>query len=65
MGGPNVQAGVQDSHPLPDTAFIVDNGDNGTWTTADHVLWMAGIMENVTISDVMDITGDVICAEYM
>ncbi|CAN8103806.1 unnamed protein product [Discula destructiva] len=65
VGGPNRQVGVQNSQPMPDSAFTTNNGDNGTSTTAGHVLWMAGIMENVTISDVMDLTGDVICAEYL
>lgn len=66
VGGPNVQPGRRkDSQPLPDSAFTTDNGDNGTETTAGHILWMAGIMENVTIADVMDITGNVICAEYV
>jgi tyrosinase len=40
-------------------------GDNGPTTTLNHVLWSSNIVENVTISDVMDIRSNVICAEYL
>lgn len=64
IGGPNTMAGVKNVQPQPDGAFTTGNGDDGAWTTAEHVLWMGEIMANVTISDVMDITDDVVCAEY-
>lgn len=66
VGGPNARPGFNESHPLPDSAFTTHNGDdNGTSTTAGHVLWMAGIMRNVTIEEVMDLSGDVTCATYV
>lgn len=66
VGGPNRPAdGIRNAQPLPDSAFITANGDNGTQTTAEHVLWMANIMPNVTIADVMNITSDTICVEYV
>lgn len=34
-------------------------------TTLNHTLWMADILPNVTISQVMDLGGDLICAEYI
>ncbi|KAF3805959.1 Tyrosinase ustQ [Colletotrichum gloeosporioides] len=39
------------------------NGDNGNVTTLDHVLFIQNLVPNVTIADIMDIRGDVICAE--
>lgn len=65
VSGPNIQPGSNDSQLLPEAAFTNYNGDNGPETTAKHVLWMAGILPNVTISDVMDLSDDVICAEYI
>ncbi|KAF7522554.1 hypothetical protein G7054_g12090 [Neopestalotiopsis clavispora] len=40
-------------------------GDNGNVTTLNHRLYMAEIFPNITIADVMDIGGDVICSEYI
>jgi tyrosinase len=40
-------------------------GDQGPITTLNHTLWSGNIVENVTLSDVMDIRGNVICAEYI
>lgn len=40
-------------------------GDGGSITTLQHTLWAANIVENVTIADVMDIGGNVVCAEYI
>lgn len=65
VGGPNVELANHTTQPRPASAFTAYNGDNGPTTTAAHVLWMAGIMGNVTISEVLDITGDIICAEYV
>lgn len=65
VDGRNVRPGANNSQPLPDSAFTMYNGDNGTTTTPGHVLWMAQMADNVTISEVLDLTGDVICAEYV
>lgn len=59
VSGPNTQPGQNG------TAFGRDNGDNGTETTAGHILWMAGIMRDVTIADVWDVTDNTICVEYV
>lgn len=31
----------------------------------DHILWMGELIPNATIGDVMDITNQAICAEYV
>ena len=49
----------------PSAAFVDYFGDSGNVTTLNHTLWMAGIIPNATIADVMDIRGDLICAEYV
>ncbi|KAI0163486.1 amino acid transporter [Pestalotiopsis sp. NC0098] len=49
----------------PSAAFIDYDGDAGNDTTLNHVLWMANIIPNVTIAEVMDLNGDMICAEYI
>ncbi|KAF4820078.1 Tyrosinase ustQ [Colletotrichum siamense] len=41
------------------------NGDNGNVTTLNHVLFIQNLVPNVTIADIMDIRGDVVCAEYV
>ncbi|KAM0332306.1 hypothetical protein ACHAQA_002582 [Verticillium albo-atrum] len=38
--------------------------DNGDVTTLDHVMWMADVVGNVTIAEVMDLHSDLICAEF-
>ena len=40
-------------------------GDNGNITTLNHNLYMTELYPNVTIADVMDLHGDVICSEYI
>lgn len=51
------------TQPGPD---ILDyNGDPGTITTLHHNLWMNSMAVNVTISDIMQVNGSVICAEYV
>lgn len=50
---------------FPSSSVLDYNGDPGNVTTMDHVLWVAGILPNVTVGDVMDLRGDVICAEYV
>ncbi|KAI0130350.1 amino acid transporter [Xylariales sp. AK1849] len=50
--------------PGPDiTDYWGDGG--GNVTTLNHTLWMVGILPNATIADVMDLGGDLICAEYI
>ncbi|KAH0437823.1 amino acid transporter [Colletotrichum camelliae] len=41
------------------------NGDNGNVTTLEHILFIQNLVPNVTIADIMDMRGDVICAEYV
>lgn len=41
------------------------NGDPGNVTTLNHVLFILNLVPNVTISDIMDLGGDTICAEYV
>ncbi|KAI1076040.1 Di-copper centre-containing protein [Whalleya microplaca] len=48
-----------------DHAFVDYFNDGGNITTLNHTLWSGGIMENVTIGDVMDIRGAFVCAEYL
>ncbi|KAL2813650.1 hypothetical protein BDW59DRAFT_167458 [Aspergillus cavernicola] len=67
IGGPNVpsQEVLQSVGLPPPSSTLVDyNGDEGDTTTLAHVLWMHGIRPNVTIAEVMDLGGGVICAEY-
>lgn len=54
-GGRTAKPGANASQPLPGPDPII----------MDDVLWMAGIVPNVTISEVLDITGDAICADYV
>ncbi|KAL4757816.1 tyrosinase family protein [Aspergillus foveolatus] len=68
MGGPNVVP--PDLMRLmgmpPVSAALLDyNGDHGGETTLAHVLWMNGLVPNVTVAEVMDIGGQVVCAEYV
>ncbi|CZT16310.1 uncharacterized protein RCC_02152 [Ramularia collo-cygni] len=49
----------------PGPEFTQYSGDNGPWTTLGHVLWVCGIMPNVTIAEVMDLHGPTVCAEYV
>lgn len=67
MGGRNVP---QESYvanaglTLPGAEWTDYDGDDGNVTTLNHVLYVSGIYPNVTVGDVMDIGGDVVCAEY-
>ncbi|KAF4823479.1 Tyrosinase-like protein orsC [Colletotrichum tropicale] len=69
MGGPNVANGqiFIDAQPtiLPIEAFVPYFGDGGNVTTLDHVMWMPGLAENITIRDAMDIRSDLMCFEYV
>lgn len=55
----------QNNFSLPGTDITDYWGDSGNVTTLNHVLWMVGLIDNGTIAEVMDIGGDVICAEYV
>lgn len=55
---------LQNNFVFPDNLLPYAN-DNGNITTLNHTLWMAGLVPNVTIADVMDLGGDLICAEYV
>lgn len=68
MSGRNVPtaANLEEDEWLFPSASILDyNGDPGNVTTMNHVLWMVDLLPNVTVADVLDSSGDVICAEYV
>lgn len=50
---------------LPGREFTDYQGDPGTTTTLNHVLWYAGIVPNVTVRDVMDVRSGLVCADYI
>lgn len=50
---------------IPGSEYTDYDGDDGDVVTLNHVLWMVGVAENVTVADVMDIRGETICAEYV
>lgn len=49
----------------PSAAILDYDGDSGNTTTLNHNLWMAGITDNFTIGDVMDLDNNLNCAEYV
>ncbi|TDZ15806.1 N-acetyl-6-hydroxytryptophan oxidase ivoB [Colletotrichum orbiculare MAFF 240422] len=68
MSGRNVAVGgiLVTNQPkiLPVSAFQPYFEDNGNVTTLNHVMWMAGTAENITIGEVVDVNSDAICIEY-
>ncbi|KAL2843570.1 hypothetical protein BJX68DRAFT_270065 [Aspergillus pseudodeflectus] len=67
MGGVNVPPqSILDLVGLqgPDPSVVDYNGDEGDTTTLRHVLWLHGIVPNVTVADVLDLGGEVICGTY-
>ena len=50
---------------FPSAAILDYDGDPGNVTTLNHTLWMVGIIPKATVGDVMDLGGDLICAEYV
>lgn len=56
---------VDEDYVFPISVLLENNGDPGNVTTLNHNLWMAGLVPNATIAEVMDIRGDLICAEYV
>ncbi|KAK9784031.1 putative Tyrosinase copper-binding domain-containing protein [Seiridium cardinale] len=69
MSGRNIPTQTyldQNSFDYPSTAVTDYFNDGGTnVTTLNHTLWMVGLIPNATIADVMDLGGDLICAEYI
>ncbi|KAI1735823.1 Di-copper centre-containing protein [Xylaria scruposa] len=53
------------SMPAANKAFEDYFNDGGNVTTLNHTLWSAGIMENVTIADVMNPEEGFVCADYL
>lgn len=56
---------IDDDFVFPIATLEENNGDSGNETTLNHTLWMAGLVPNATIAEVMDLGGDLICAEYV
>lgn len=46
-------------------ADTFDYGDPGNETTLSHILGMVNIVPDAIIAEVMDLRGDLICAEYL
>ncbi|KAI0412994.1 amino acid transporter [Xylaria grammica] len=66
MGGPNLPTfSGQNGTTPPSAAFTDYFGDGGNTTTLNHVLYMFDLAPNVTVGDIMDIRGPVICSEYV
>ncbi|ETS87965.1 hypothetical protein PFICI_01793 [Pestalotiopsis fici W106-1] len=68
MGGSNVPSdefNAQNSWDAPGANFTDYSGDPANVTTLAHVLSMYDMIPNVTIADIMDIGGEVVCAEYV
>jgi tyrosinase len=68
MAGPNLPERLQPTDPSVDHAIVDYFQDNGTATTLQHTLYMDGLAEiapNITINDIMDLNGPIICSEYI
>ncbi|KAM0815610.1 putative Tyrosinase copper-binding domain-containing protein [Seiridium cardinale] len=66
MSGLNIPLTMQPGEPNYPPAELTNYfGDNGTTTTLNHNLWMAGVAPNMTIADVMNLNGPTICVEYL
>ncbi|KAI9170684.1 Tyrosinase P [Paramyrothecium foliicola] len=68
MGGRNIPYTwylEQNNFEYPGADILDYDGDDGNITTLNHNLWMAGLISNHTIAEVMDLNGEVICAEYI
>lgn len=50
---------------FPTAAWLDYDGDPANVTTLNHNLWMLGLIPNTTVGEVMDLGGDLICAEYI
>lgn len=68
MSGRNIptdEALEENEWVSPSNAVIEHDGDPANVTTMNHVLSLVDLLPNVTVGDVMDLRGDVICAEYI
>jgi tyrosinase len=68
ISGPNVPSSETlelEGVDYPSAAILDYNGDPGNVTTLNHTLWMANLIANATVGDVMDLGGQVSCAEYV
>jgi tyrosinase len=48
----------------PSREWMDSNGDHGTETTLNHVLYLGGVCRDVTIGEVINSEGPVMCARY-
>ncbi|KAL4899881.1 hypothetical protein BDW74DRAFT_188766 [Aspergillus multicolor] len=55
----------EENFEYPSAALRDYDGDAGNVTTLNHTLWMVGVIPNATVGDVMDLHGQVNCAEYV
>ncbi|ETS75767.1 hypothetical protein PFICI_12711 [Pestalotiopsis fici W106-1] len=66
MGGPDQPTFVANTEQRGLESIWTDYfGDGGNTTTLNHRLNMVDLYPNITIGDVMDLNGDVICSEYL
>lgn len=68
MGRPNTPSeefNAANRWATPGPEWTDFSGDDGPETTLNHVLWVADMVPNVTIGDVMDLRSPVSCAEYV
>lgn len=56
---------AQNNFTYPGPEILDYDGDEGNVTTLHHNLWMVGLIPNATIGEVMDLRGELICAEYV
>ncbi|RAH68073.1 tyrosinase family protein [Aspergillus aculeatinus CBS 121060] len=68
MGGPLVATQTLFGEAQPSflgvSAFVPYFGDHGNVTTVNHTLWLAGLAENITVADAMDVSNEKICITY-
>lgn len=50
---------------FPSEAVMDYDGDEYNTTTLNHVLWMGNMAANATVNEVMDLGGNLVCAEYI
>ncbi|KAH6949723.1 hypothetical protein BKA56DRAFT_606813 [Ilyonectria sp. MPI-CAGE-AT-0026] len=49
----------------PGSDILDYDGDSENVTTLNHNLWMANLISNYTIGEVIDLQSDAICAQYV
>ncbi|PYH96444.1 Di-copper centre-containing protein, partial [Aspergillus ellipticus CBS 707.79] len=68
MGGPLVAPAAPFGTAQPSflgvDAFVPYFGDNGNITILNHTLWMAGIVDSITVADAMSVDNEGICIKY-